>query len=86
MMPLPLVQAVVDALVFFSLSGDEVVNPDAAVEQLEHIASYLKELSDAEKQELLEYFRKAAAQEGATTGNTAKVDFLSSLGECMGLC
>ncbi len=82
----PLMQIVVDSALFFGLSGDDVVNPDAAVEQLEGMASQLKLLSDPEKQDLLAYFRKIAEQEASKSGNTPSVDFLLSLGENLDLC
>ncbi len=40
----PLLLAVIHAVVFLSGSDDEVVNPDAAEEALEYMATYLQQL------------------------------------------
>lgn len=44
----PLLLAVLHSVIFLDGSGDEVVDPDAAVEAMEYMASYLQRLSGVE--------------------------------------
>src|SRR5437870_3573033 len=50
----PLLLATLHALVFLDGSDDEVVNPDAAEEALQYIASYLQRLQGPDLQRLRE--------------------------------
>lgn len=44
-----LVRSLTELLVFLELSGQEIVNPDAAVAQLEAVAALLKDLSEKDR-------------------------------------
>lgn len=82
----PLMRIVVESSLFFGLSDDDVVRPDAAVSQLEAIASSLQQLSETEQQAFLSYVQRFSESEGTWTGRTVRVEFLRSLGESLGLC
>ena len=78
-------RAVVEAVVFAGLSGDEVVHPDAAVSQLEQLGAILKGLSMEERRAFDKYVRDLAAAEQAESGPTERVEFLRSLVTNIGL-
>ena len=54
--------SVVEAVEFLELSGDQVVDPDAAVNAMESIGQLLQCASEEEKRALLEYCRSQAAK------------------------
>jgi hypothetical protein len=49
-----LVCSLVELLMFLELSGEEIVDPDAAVAQLEAIAALLQELSEEERATIID--------------------------------
>jgi hypothetical protein len=63
-----LAKALVEAAGFIELSGDDVVNPDAAVQALESIAHAVGAASKEEKNALLEYCRIRAKALAAASG------------------
>jgi hypothetical protein len=75
----------IEAIVFFGMSGEEVIDPDAAVSQLEAIAATLKEWNNTEREEFLSYVREIAEAEERLTGRTPRVEFLLTLGANLGL-
>jgi len=76
----------VDACAFLELSGDDVVDPDAAVAQLEGIAFTLKaELSAEECREFSSYVADLARRERAAGSDEERVTFLERLPEYLGL-
>jgi len=80
-----LMRAVVEAVVFAGLSNDDVIQQDAAVAQLEQLASILKELSAEDRATFVRYVQTMAASEERDFGRTARVEFLSSIPESLGL-
>lgn len=44
----PLLAAVLHLMAFLELSGDDAVDPDWAVETMEHVGHYLAQLTDAQ--------------------------------------
>jgi len=46
----PVLAALVHSVAFLELSGDDAVDPDWAVEALEHVAHYLQQLPNEESQ------------------------------------
>ena len=82
-----LAEALVESAAFIELSGDEVIDPDSAVQALESIAHSLGAASEEEKNALLEYCRKkAAALAGAKNEPDVKRrDFYLEFGENIGL-
>lgn len=77
----PLMDAIVDAVLFFELSGPELVNEDAAVEMLEGIASKLRRLGKTEMSRFLAHLSLRASQ--AEPGRARET--LKNLGDDMGL-
>ena len=55
-----LMRAVVHAAAFLELSPDDVLDPDVAVAQLEDIAHLLRQLSDADKDQLVAFVQAEA--------------------------
>lgn len=73
-------QAIVEVAVFLEFSGEEAINPDAAVQALEQLASTLQ-LADSEaKSSLCSQFEIIAMK---YSGEQA--EFVESLGEALGL-
>jgi hypothetical protein len=62
----PLMDVVVQAVLFLELSDEQTVSEDAAVAMMEQIASTLQRLSPAEKGRFLQYIGGRAAR--ATSG------------------
>ena len=72
---------VVDAMAFFELSGDGVVDPDSAVGCLESISAELQRLEGADRAAFLKFVRKRADKEKQTD----RKEFLRILPESAGL-
>jgi hypothetical protein len=79
-----LMSIVLDALAFLELSGEEVVDPDAAVGLTESISATLKALAPADRMEFLE-FVEAQARAAAMRSDERVSQFLHSLPEALGL-
>lgn len=73
MTSIPLMRAVIDCTLFIGLSEDNIIQPDAAIQQLESIALNLQELTLQEKSDFLMYIRKIANEEESESGKSAKV-------------
>jgi hypothetical protein len=82
---LPLTKAVVESVLFLDMSGEEVVDPDAAVSLLESIAAILKELSEDDGRCFLQSVRDIAEIEERVTGRTPRIEAMLSLGRNLGL-
>ena len=82
-----LAKAVVEAAAFLELSGDEVVNPDSAVQALESISDWLRGATVQEKQAVLHYCREQASQLKTDPGaqDDRRVNFYLGFGDAMGL-
>lgn len=78
---LPLMRAVAESVAFLALSDDAVLNPDAAVSQLENLASILKELNDSDQWRFQKYIHEIATREEVVSGRTPRVEFLSKLAD-----
>lgn len=76
-----LLQVVVDMILFLTLSDDETVDQDAAIEQLEHIAATLKQLPGDERDQFLTFVAERAAQ----SDDPKRSEVLRSLPEQLGL-
>lgn len=73
-------QAIVEFAVFLEFSGEEAINPDAAVQALEQLASTLQ-MSDSEtKSSLCSQFENIAMEY-----SDEQAAFVESLGEALGL-
>jgi hypothetical protein len=80
-----LMTVVVETLAFLELSGDDVLNPDAALSQLEGAAATLDLLSPAEKAELVKFIRDYADEEEREKGPRERIDFFRAIPENFGL-
>src|SRR3954468_20106858 len=63
-----LMRAVVEAAAFLELAGDDVVDPDIAVKELESMAYLLGQLNESEKRELVAFTE-------AEAGRTVSADY-----------
>ncbi len=79
-----LMRAIVDCIAFVELSGDEVIDPDAAVNLLESLASMLKDLSLTDRKTFARCVAKMEVEERAY-GKNKRTDFLASFIEDFGL-
>jgi len=79
-----LMRAVAEAALFAGLSPDDVVQPDAAVAQLEQLAAALKALSAGER-ETFRHFLDDLANDEAKSGTSERAEFLRSVFENLGL-
>ncbi len=76
-----LLTIVVESLAFWELAGDELVDPDAAAEQMEGAVSTLRDLTPAEKAEFVSFVRNYAEEEVAEKGTPERIQFFRSLPE-----
>ncbi|MEO1483002.1 MAG: hypothetical protein AAFU77_12925 [Myxococcota bacterium] len=79
-----LVMVLVDQMCFLELSGDDVINPDAAVRQMESIVAVFEELDSAQKEQL-KILIERQAQEARARGIELRAEFIESLPEALGL-
>jgi hypothetical protein len=79
-----LMRAVLELAMFLALSGDDIVNPDAAVSQLEQLASILKGLTKEERDTFVRFAQELAVLE-QQAGRNERAIFLSSLPDDLGL-
>lgn len=77
-------RAVVEALAFAELSGDDILQPDAAVRHLEEMASILRELSAPDRVGFVQYVERLAAGECGEC-SPERAEFLRSLARHIGL-
>ena len=79
-----LMQIVIDEVAFLSLSSDDVLDQDAAVERLEHIAAALKALSPVDSAAFLAFIEEEAHR-AELSGDAARLEFLRSIPDHLGL-
>jgi hypothetical protein len=84
-MKYPLIQALVETIVFLGMSGDDAVNPDAAVGQLEEISTCLKELDGGERERFLATVSEMAIEAEGADGPTERSRFLRDIPKHLGL-
>ena len=81
-----LIKSIVELAVFLGLSGDDIVNADAAIVQLEQLAFTLKQLDADERLLLAKHINGIAIQERKLGHSSAeRVLFLETLPEHLGL-
>jgi hypothetical protein len=76
-----LMTIVLESLAFFALANDDQVDPDAAAEQTEGAAQFLRRLSPAEKQEFANFARHYADDEERSKGTPERVEFFRAVPE-----
>ena len=80
-----LMRALADLAVFLTGSDDQTVDPDAAVRELETLASHLRELSDADRHAFIIYVTGTLASESHAAGDTKRETILRKLPSDLGL-
>jgi hypothetical protein len=79
-----LMKAIVDFAAFLSLSTDDVVNPDAAVAQLEQLAGTLSQLN-ADERRTFSNFVEGMKKSEKSSANQDRLEFLDSLVQNLGV-
>jgi hypothetical protein len=80
-----LMEAIIQYAAFLELSGDEVINPDAAVRELESLASTLASLSQQERKIFIDFTTQYADKEQRGNQPMKRVKFIRSIPESLGL-
>ena len=80
-----LIVAIANLAAFLELSDDDVVDPDAAVQQLEDLGATLKELHSAELRILCRSLSEYADEERERGASPERVGVLRGLAEHLGL-
>ncbi|MEM8535048.1 MAG: hypothetical protein AAGF95_29700 [Chloroflexota bacterium] len=78
-----LTQVIINTILFLELSDDEIIDQDAAVSQLEQMASILKQLDEADQKTFIKLIEKFADEEDST--DQERIQFLHSIPENLGL-
>ena len=81
-----IVRALLSTAAFLELSGDEVVDTDAAVQALEQLSGYLQRAGEAEREVIARIAKEWAAEARAKgSDGAASANFYESFFESMGL-
>ena len=80
-----LCQAIIEAACFLELSGDDTLNPDAAVKALEDISAALLSATDQEKQAFISACQDEALRLQSISGYVRTAEFVRSLPYATGL-
>lgn len=75
----PLMDAVVQMVLFLELSDSEVVGEDAAIGLMEQIAATLQKLAPADKEQFLGYLKRRASQAESENERQSLENFASNL-------
>ena len=78
-------RALADLAVFLAGSDDQAVDPDAALRELEALASHLRALSDADRHAFIMYVTGTLASESHAAGDTERETILRNLPSDLGL-
>lgn len=78
---LPLVHALIDALLLLECSGPDEINPDTAVRGMENIASSLKALDESDQRDLRSHLLRIADE----SDDAPFSNFVRSLPDVLGL-
>ncbi len=75
----PFFLAVIEYALFLELCGDDLLNPDVAVRQMEDLAAILRQLDEETRKSFCSFTAKLADVEMAKQGNSARVQFMRAL-------
>jgi hypothetical protein len=78
-------QIIIDFAAFLELSGDDIIHPDAAVTQLEIMASGLRVLGEEDRRIFVQFIGDVAATRQAEGCSEELLNFLRSLPSDLGL-
>jgi hypothetical protein len=81
----PLVAGFLHMLAFLELSGDEAVDPDWAVEAMEHVGYYFDQLSPKAKSDFAAQVERVAAHARKKKWSSAAVEFFDNFMESFGI-
>jgi chromatin segregation and condensation protein Rec8/ScpA/Scc1 (kleisin family) len=70
---------VIDAFLFLELSGDEVVDPDAAVQQMESIMAELRDMPKADREVFARFVEQMLAEEEKRGGEPQQIKALRAI-------
>jgi hypothetical protein len=76
---------IVDCAYFLDASDDDTVNPDAAVNMLETIASSLRLLSATDRADFVRHLESMTNEERSKPGDPRRLQFLQQFAASMGL-
>ena len=77
--------ALVHVIAFLGLSGEEVVDPDAATSQLEDVAAILRQLDESSRREFIACVEEIARRERDRSGDIARSAFIAALPSYLGI-
>jgi len=80
-----LIDALIDLLAFLELSGDDVVNPDSAVQAMESAAATLQKLSPEDRRVFIDHLHHQTDVQRKRGADQERVKFLESLAGNIGL-
>jgi len=80
-----LMKSIIQCAAFLELSGDDIVNPDAAVRELETLSHELQMLSLTERQAFIDFTSHDAEDEVRRGQPQRRTEFIKSLPETLGL-
>lgn len=78
-------RALIDCIAFFGLAGDDEIDQDVAVRQLEQIGAILQQMDEEENRLFRSEVRAMAEEEQRVAGTTVRANFLQSLPHALGL-
>jgi hypothetical protein len=81
----PVLAGLLHCMAFLELSGDDAVDPDWAVEAMEHVAHYLQRLGQAERERIVRQVTSAAGYARTQGSSDQLVEFLETFPEHCGL-
>ena len=80
-----LATAVVDALTFLELSGDDVVDPDSAIKVMENIGSILQQCNPDERSAIQAAVSRALESERLGRNDDDVIEFFENFMDAIGL-
>jgi hypothetical protein len=80
-----LMRIIIDIAVFLELSGDDIIDPDAAITQLENLAANLQELTEEDLRTFVRFVAEVASTSQDEGEREEVVNFLKSLPSALGL-
>lgn len=85
MVPEQLTQIIVEFATFLEFTEADVLDPDIAVQELEHIAESLRHLNSADRNEFVSQIRKIVDEARLSGESAERLAFLENLPENLGL-
>jgi len=80
-----LLRIIIQHLSFLELSSDEIINQDAAIQEIENICSELENLSSVDKKKFRDFVKTYAEIESTAGQPEERVEFIKNIPESLGL-